>query len=524
MPIPKPGRAIALGLLLSTVAAAQNAPVPSPAPVPINTLNLTSLDDVNADENTIPTEALKTFVDVFDAVRLNYVETVSSQQLMENAIRGLLSRLDPHSAYMNQQEYVEFERNSDGDYAGIGVVLDMKAGSIRVVSALEGSPAAKAGLQSGDIINQINGQNVSELNLSEANRLLEGDVGSEVKLLIQRGESVSNVSIKREIIHTNSVSSRMLTENFAYIRISQFQTDTGERLQKEIEALRVKYPIRGIILDLRNNPGGLLESAVEVADLFLEQGTIVSVRGRNDTELEKYEATPGDLLNGASMVVLINAGSASGSEIVAGALQDNGRALVVGQPSFGKGSVQTITPLYHGGALKLTTARYFTPANKSIQAEGIRPQVLLNELRVKNSQDSGENTRESALPYHLRSLENASAAPSSDSQGEALAEQDFALYEALNLLTAVNIFAPANEQLAADRPLGKALGVKVALDGDPEAGGEEKAQAEEKVPGDEKPKGEEKAKGKAQDKAQDKAPREEHKAPGRSAAGEGKKP
>lgn len=427
-------------LLLGLSAPAQNQKKEG-APA----LNLTSLDDVN--DESVPTEALKTFVDVFDAVRANYVENVSSQRLMENAIRGMLSRLDPHSTYMNQQEYAEFEKQSEGNYAGIGVVLDMKAGSISVVAALEGSPAAKAGVQAGDIISQVNGQNVSELNLNEADKLLEGEVGSEVKLLVQRGDTMHNYAIKRELIHTNSVSSKMLSDNFAYIRISQFQSDTGELLKKEIEALRVKYQIRGIVLDLRNNPGGLLDGAIEVADHFLDKGVIVSSRGRNDNEIEKFEATAGDLLDGAAMVVLINAGSASGAEVVAGALQDNNRALIAGQPSFGKGSVQTITPLYHGGALKLTTARYFTPAGKSIQAEGIKPQVLLNELRVQNNRSEGKNMRESALPYHLRSLGNETARPRSmdSGEGEVLAEQDFALYEALNLLTALDIFGTKEE-------------------------------------------------------------------------------
>ena len=439
MSMGKAGKWAWLALLLLGL----NAPAQQKEGAPA--LNLTSLDDVN--DESVPTEALKTFVDVFDAVRANYVENVSSQRLMENAIRGMLSRLDPHSTYMNQQEYAEFEKQSEGNYAGIGVVLDMKAGSISVVAALEGSPAAKAGVQAGDIISQVNGQNVSELNLNEADKLLEGEVGSEVKLLVQRGDTMHNYAIKRELIHTNSVSSKMLSDNFAYVRISQFQSDTGELLKKEIEALRVKYQIRGIVLDLRNNPGGLLDGAIEVADHFLDKGVIVSSRGRNDNEIEKFEATAGDLLDGAAMVVLINAGSASGAEVVAGALQDNNRALIAGQPSFGKGSVQTITPLYHGGALKLTTARYFTPAGKSIQAEGIKPQVLLNELRVQNNRSEGKNMRESALPYHLRSLGNETARPRSmdSGEGEVLAEQDFALYEALNLLTALDIFGTKEE-------------------------------------------------------------------------------
>lgn len=411
----------------------------TPALLDSSVLNLTSYDDIQPPQDSIPTEAIKTFVDVFDAVRQHYVEPISNQALMERAIRGMLNRLDPHSSYLNPQELSAFNQESQGEYSGIGVMLDMKAGSLQIVATLEGSPAAKAGLQSGDIINQINGQNLTDLNLDETSKLLNGEVGTEVRLLVQRGTSVQTYVLTREWIQGNSVSSRMLTDEFAYLRISQFQDDTADLLVKELDILRVKYTIKGVILDLRNNPGGFLESALAVADLFLDAGAIVSVKGQQEQDVEQHQASAGDVLNGMNLVVLIDAGSASAAEIVAGALQDNRRALIVGEQSFGKGSVQTVMPLGHGGALKLTTARYFTPSGRSIQAEGIMPQVLISHLKVKNQEDSGENLRESALPYHLRSF-SETLAPSQDSQGSALAEQDFMLYEALNLLMALSIF------------------------------------------------------------------------------------
>ncbi|MDO4643944.1 MAG: S41 family peptidase [Cardiobacteriaceae bacterium] len=399
-------------------------------------LTLTSLDNEKASDD-IPFEALKTFVDVFDTVKNNYIEPVSNETLMENAIRGMLARLDPHSVYMNEKEYRDFEQQSDGQYAGIGVVLDIKAGSMRVVSAIEGSPAARAGIQSGDIIAQVNGQNVSDLSLSETIRLLDGEAGTEVKLIIQRGDSIVEYTLLREVIATSSVSSRMLNDEYAYLRISQFQDDTTDALEKEIAALRVKHTLRGAVIDLRSNPGGYLDSAVATADLFLNNGTILFIRGRESDQEEEYLASDGDILSGLPIVVLVDEGSASGSEILAGALQDQHRAVIVGQPTFGKGSVQTVIPLYHGGAVKMTTAQYYTPSGNSIQAKGIVPQVILTPLRVQQDEASAINERESSLPYHLANPAGLSTQQNTPNQD--LAKQDFALYEALNILKTMAI-------------------------------------------------------------------------------------
>ena len=419
-------------VLLSASTFAQNTPVtanPNPNNGNAFDLTLTSLDSSKPDDE-IPFEALKTFVDVFDTVKGNYIETISNEALMEKAIRGMLVRLDPHSVYMNDKEYQDFEQQSDGQYAGIGVVLDIKAGSMRVVSAIEGSPAARAGIQSGDIIAQVNGQNVADLTLNETAKLLNGEAGTEVKIIVQRGDSIIEYSLLREIIATSSVSSRILNDEYAYLRISQFQDDTTEALEKEVAALRVKHT-------LRDNPGGYLDSAVATADLFLNNGPILYVRGRDPDQEEQYLASDGDILAGLPIVVLVDEGSASGSEIVAGALQDQHRAVIVGQPTFGKGSVQTVIPLYHGGAVKLTTAHYYTPSGNSIQAKGITPQVILTPLRVQPAENEDISERESSLPNHL--VNPTGQTTTQNPQNPDLAKQDFALYEALNVLKTMAI-------------------------------------------------------------------------------------
>lgn len=434
-----PPLALALLLVFFPHIPAQPLPLPlqSGADLTLTSLNPASEGDTS---NTIPFAALETFVDVFDAIKRHYVAPVSNETLIENAIRGMLARLDPHSAYMNDEEYHTFEEQRDGDYAGIGVALDIGSGSIRVVSAIAGSPAARAGIASGDIISQVDGQTVAELNLAEIDRLFDGKPGTEVTLLIQRETNIIQIELIRELIHTNSVSSKMLTPDSAYLHISQFQEDTAEALAKEIESLRVKYPITGAIIDLRDNPGGLLESAVDTADLFLDAGTIVSVRGRDPHNQETYSADAGDILAGKMIVVLVNRGSASAAEILAGALKDNRRALIVGERTFGKGSVQTVSRLYHGGAIKQTTARYYTPSGTSIQAIGITPQVRLTRLRLDRGGENPVPLGEATLPNHLENTAKPPAAPQPDTA--ELAETDFPLYEALNILQAMQIIRP----------------------------------------------------------------------------------
>lgn len=434
--------------LCQLAAFAQNLPAPTPSAtaVPNNPLELTSLAQESnpAKPDDIPFDVLQTFVDVFDTIKNNYVDKVDNRSLIEGAIRGMLTRLDPHSAYMNEAEYQSFTLNSEGQYAGLGMVLDIKAGSASVISAIDGSPAAKAGITTGDIISQVDGKTVAELSLTEIDNLLSGEVGSSVNLTIVRGDAVQQLSLIRELIHGNSVFSRMLSPDYAYLRITQFQDDTAQALAKEIQALHVKYQVKGMIIDLRDNPGGILHSAVESADLFLNSGTIVSIRGRDATQEEKYTASEGDVLSNLPLVVLVNGGTASAAEILAGALQDNQRALIVGQQTFGKGTVQSVSPLYHGGAVKLTTARYYTPSGASIQAAGISPQVSLSPLKV-NPQRQVASESEKSLPNHLPNqtvIPSSIETPASSMSSASLAEQDFSLYEALNILTAMSILQP----------------------------------------------------------------------------------
>lgn len=436
------------------VAFAQTTPPTSPTP---SALELTSLsqEDSAAKPDDIPFDVLQTFVDVFDVIKNSYVDHVDNRVIIEGAIRGMLTRLDPHSAYMNDAEYQAFTQNNEGQYAGLGMVLDIKAGSASVISAIDGSPAAKAGITTGDIISQVDGKIVAELSLYEIDTLLSGEVGTTVNLTIVRGDTVQQLTLTRELVHTNSVSSRMLNTDYAYLRITQFQEDTAEALAKEIQALHVKYQLKGMVLDLRDNPGGIFQSAVDSADLFLSQGKIVSIRGRNFEQEEDVLANTGDILNDLPMVVIVNGGTASAAEILAGALQDNQRALVVGQQTFGKGTVQSVARLYHGGAVKLTTARYYTPSGTSIQASGITPQVILSPLKV-NQQRQISNEGERSLPNHLpsQSSTNSATAPTQSNTlshtTNSLAEQDFSLYEALNILTAMSILQP---KVSASTPL-----------------------------------------------------------------------
>lgn len=404
-------------------------------------LTLTSFEDLTPanTQNDIPYEALRTFVDVFDAIKKYYVADIDNRELVENAIKGMLTRLDPHSLYMTDDEYHNFQMLSEGEYAGIGVVLDIKNGSMQVVSAIENSPAQRAGLKSGDIISQVDGQNVAELTLSEASQLMSGEEGSEVSIILVRDDKVYEYRFTREIITTNSVSSKMLDSHHALIRISQFQDDTSQALAQSIEDLKTTHSLKGIILDLRNNPGGLLTPAIDSSNLFLNQGNILTIRGRDNSPQEIFSAQAGDILSGAPIVILVDQGSASSAEIMAAALRDNQRALVVGQPTFGKGSVQTITPLYHGGAVKMTTAHYFTPAGESLQVQGVIPQVHLTPLSVVEDRNQPVgNLRETALPRYLRNP-NAPVKPTHIQANNQLAKNDFSLYEALNILKTMSL-------------------------------------------------------------------------------------
>ena len=336
------------------------------------------VEEVANQPDDIPFENLQTFVDVFDVIKRSYVDTVDNKTLIENAIKGMLGRLDPYSVFMTEEEVDNFEAQNSGNFVGVGLVLDIKAGAVRVVSALNGSPAQKAEIQNGDIITAVNSKPVNDLAIAEIDKLLSGAIGSRVSLSVLRGDQVLNFNLIRENISVNSVSSEMLNQEFALIKIAQFQDNTSEDLSKEIAALLVKYPLKGIAIDLRDNAGGVFESSVEAAGLFLESGNIVSVIGRDNQTLD-YQADGKDIFDKKPIIILINEGTASAAEIFAGALKDNHRAILAGSRSFGKGTVQTVLRLYHGGGVKLTTARYFTPSGVNIQELGISPDLTLKK-------------------------------------------------------------------------------------------------------------------------------------------------
>jgi carboxyl-terminal processing protease len=331
-------------------------------------------------------EQLRLFGDVFEKVRADYVEEVTDQQLVENAINGMLAALDPHSSYLNAKSFDEMQVQTRGEFGGLGIEVTMENGLVKVVSPIDDTPAARAGIQPGDFIIELDGQPVMGLSLSEAVDKMRGPVDSDIKLSIQRGDKEPfEVTLTRAVVKIQSVRSRLEGSDIAYLRVTSFseQTDTGLEAQFKKLKDQAGGKLAGIVLDLRNNPGGLLDQAVAVSDDFLDKGEIVSTRGRHPEDAQRYNARPGDIADGLPMVVLINGGSASASEIVAGALQDHHRAILLGTKSFGKGSVQTIIPVPEHGAIRLTTARYFTPSGRSIQALGIDPNIEVEQAKVE---------------------------------------------------------------------------------------------------------------------------------------------
>jgi carboxyl-terminal processing protease len=335
------------------------------------------------DSNTY--QQLNLFGDVFEKVRSSYVEPVSDQQLIESAIKGMLSSLDPHSSYMDPKEWDDMQVQTKGEFGGLGIEVTMENGVIKVVSPMDGTPAAKAGIQPGDLIVQLDGKPVMGMTLGEAVDKMRGPIDSKIVLTVRRGKQQPfDVTLMRAEIKIPSVSGQLIG-NIGYIRIAQFSEPTATGLQDTIAKLKDQdgKKLEGLVLDLRNNPGGLLEQAIAVSDDFIDKGEIVSTRGRDPNQAQRYNATPGDLLDGLPLVVMINGGSASASEIVAGALQDHHRAILLGTRSFGKGSVQTIIPIPGHGAIRLTTARYYTPSGRSIQAKGIDPDIHVEQAKLE---------------------------------------------------------------------------------------------------------------------------------------------
>jgi carboxyl-terminal processing protease len=391
--------------------------------------------DINS-ETPLPLEELRTFTEAFVRIKAAYVEEVSDEDLIESAISGMLAGLDPHSIYLDPDGYDELQTGTSGKFGGLGIEIVGENGYIKIVSPIDETPAERAGLLSGDLIVSIDGQSLRDAPLQEAVDKMRGDPGTTIILTIVReGETASfDVELERAVIKVRSVRSRTLEPGYGYMRISQFQASTAETLRAQIKNLVSDNDgaLLGLVIDLRNNPGGLLNAAVSVSDAFLKEGKIVSTQGRTDGAKMSFEASSTDHVDGAPIVVLVNGGSASASEIVAGALQDHRRALVVGTKTFGKGSVQTILPVHGNGAIKLTTARYYTPHGRSIQAEGIEPDILVERLEVTRP-ESGRRVREADLRGHLDNEEDQRAV------GDAVEGEitDYQLNEALNLLKAV---------------------------------------------------------------------------------------
>ncbi len=416
-------------LLAAPVFAQQTAPAPAASPAPTDETKakeIASSDDPDAAETAatkVPLDEIRRYVGVYNAVKEAYVEPIDDKKLMQSAIRGLLLDLDPHSAYLEKNDAQAFDEDTNGAYDGIGVeVLQLPDGTVRVISPIDDTPAARAGIKSGDIIVAVDGKPLVPADDDQGP--LRGAPGSKVTLKIVREGAPKplDITVQRETIRVASVRSRMLEPGYGYIRVAAFQADTAADFESNLAKLQgqaggANAPgkgLRGLVLDLRSNPGGLLTSAVQIADDLLESGKIVSTRGRIAISDAQFGATPGDLMRGAPVVVLVDAGSASASEVLAGALRDNGRARVVGSRTFGKGSVQTLLPLDNGDSVKLTTARYFTPSGKSIQARGIEPDVVLKPDKAEPTLAGATPYAEAALPGHLRGDEELAGANAGD--------------------------------------------------------------------------------------------------------------
>ena len=396
----------------------------------------------------LPLNELRVFAEAFDRVSSAYVEEIDDRTLLENAIKGMLSQLDPHSAYLDRSSFSDLQETTTGNYGGLGLEVGMEDGFIKVISPMDDTPAAKAGIESGDLIIQLNDKPVKGMNLSDAIDLMRGEAGSDVKLTIAReGElAPKELTLTREVIKVASVRQRLLEEGYGYVRIAQFQSKTGSEVEEAVVKLQEEGILNGLIIDLRNNPGGVLQAAVEVSDVFVADGLIVYTSGRLSNSDLKFNATTPDSTNGVPIVVLVNEGTASASEIVAGALQDHDRAVIMGTNTFGKGSVQTILPLNNEKAIKLTTALYFTPNGRSIQAEGIVPDIWVERSKVTKMKSNPWRVKEKDLPGHLDNGNGGNEEKKEASANIELASKDYQLNEALTLLKGLNILARKSKQ------------------------------------------------------------------------------
>ncbi len=420
--------ALAIGLLFGGPAMAANDAVEPPTAT---------------GKAPLPLDELRTFAEVMDRIKSAYVEPVDDKTLLENAIKGMLSNLDPHSAYLEPEAFAELQESTSGEFGGLGIEVGTEDGFVKVVSPIDDTPASKAGIQPGDLIVKIDGQPTKGLSLMEAVDKMRGKAGSKITLtLVREGGRPFDVVLTRAVIKVKSVKSQLLDDGYGLIRISQFQVNTGDEVGKALGKLRKDNgkKLSGVVLDLRNNPGGVLQAAVEVADHFLKKGLIVYTEGRIANSELRFNADPADASEGVPLVVLINGGSASASEIVAGALQDHKRGVLMGTDSFGKGSVQTVLPLNNDRALKLTTALYFTPNGRSIQAQGIVPDIEVTRAKVTREQGD-ETVKEADLAGHLGNGNGGADKPSGSKKKKEPRPQDddYQLSQALNLLKGLNV-------------------------------------------------------------------------------------
>ena len=396
---------------------------------------------------SIPLQELRAFAEVFERVSNDYVDAVDDKDLLEGAISGMLSSLDPHSAYLPAEGFKEMQEHTKGEFGGLGMEVGMEDGFVKVISPIDDTPAQKAGIEAGDLIIKLGDEPVKGKTLGEAVDIMRGKPGTVLSLtIVRKGEDAPiKIDITRAVIKVKSVKQKMLKENIGYLRVSQFQVRSGKDLVAGVKKLEDENEgeLSGLVLDLRNNPGGVLTAAVQISDAFLDEGLIVYTEGRIKNSQMRFEAESGDVMHGKPIVVLINEGSASASEIVAGALQDQSRAIIVGRTSFGKGSVQTLLPLNNGAAIKVTTARYFTPSGRSIQAEGIEPDITVERVKLEKVEESAiGNIKEKDLTGHLENgngreeVDEAESKETDTKEDEikALLEKDYELNEAVRVL------------------------------------------------------------------------------------------
>ena len=382
---------------------------------------------------------LKFLGETIEKIKSDYVDDVKNKELVESAIDGMLSSLDPHSSFLNAESLKQMKIQTKGAFGGLGIEVTMENGFVKVISPIDDTPAYKAGIKAGDYITHLDGKSVIGLNLNEAVDKMRGPAGTKLKLTIGRSnQEAFDVTIKRDIIKISSVKSK-LEEDVGYIRITTFSEQTSKSTRDAIKKFKKEKNLRGYVLDLRNNPGGLLDQAVSVSDLFLEKGEIVSTRGKNSKNPEMYKAKSGDIIDGKPLVVIINGGSASASEIVAGALQDHKRAILLGTRSFGKGSVQTIIPVKPYGALRMTTAKYFTPSGRSIQKTGIEPDIVVEERELKKA-DNKKISREEDLKGALKNPSNKDKKEEKENKEKSDEIEDFQLSRALDLVRGISLY------------------------------------------------------------------------------------